>query len=57
MLKDLVLRIGSLDYEPSPQVKPHTLDTKFNEAMNSQYLIDTKNKIASASELISILQR
>ena len=44
----MILRIGSLDYEPSPQVRPHTLDQKFNEAMNSQYLIETRHRVASA---------
>lgn len=45
-MHELILRIGSLDYEPSPIVKPYTLDYRYNAIMNSQYLKDTRQQIA-----------
>jgi hypothetical protein len=35
-LKDVLLRIGSMDYEPSPLVKPHTLDQRLTDTLNFQ---------------------
>jgi hypothetical protein len=56
-MHELILRIGSLDYEPSPIVKPYTLDYRYNAIMNSQYLKDTRQQIASAEEIIQILKK
>ena len=56
-MHEMILRIGSLDYEPSPIVKPYTLDYRYNATMNSQYLRDTKQQIASAEEIIWILKK
>ena len=33
-LKDRLLRIGSMDYEPLPAVKKYTLDAKVKECMD-----------------------
>jgi hypothetical protein len=51
-MHELILRIGSLDYEPSPIVKPYTLDYRYNAIMNSQYLKDTRQQIALAEEIL-----
>lgn len=32
-MKKKLLRIGSMDYEPLPKVKQHTLDERLREAM------------------------
>jgi hypothetical protein len=34
LLKEKLLRIGSMDYDPLPAVKRYTLDAKVNEEMN-----------------------
>lgn len=31
--KDKILRVGAMDYEPSPDVKMHTLDYKLEKAI------------------------
>jgi len=41
-----MLRIGSLNYEPSPIVKPYTLDYRYKACMNSQYLTDTRYQLS-----------
>lgn len=46
-----------MDYEPSPIVKPFTLDYRYTATMNCQYLKDTKLQINSADELIEILKK
>ena len=33
-LYDRMIRIGSMDYEPSANVKPHTLDQRLIETLN-----------------------
>ena len=38
----MVLRIGSMDYEACPRVKPYTLDQKFVNVMNCHYLKATR---------------
>lgn len=34
-MKQKLLRIGSMDYEPLPQVKKHTLDERLKEEMGN----------------------
>jgi len=53
----MILRIGSLDYEPSPIVKPFTLDYRYTAKMNCQYLHETKQQINSAEEILEILKK
>jgi len=33
-MKELMLRIGSMDYEPSQAVRPHTLDQRLVDTLN-----------------------
>ena len=47
-----MLRIGSMDYEPSPVVKPHTLDQRLIETLNTAQLYDTKAKLQLAEEFL-----
>ena len=56
-LKEIMLRIGAMDYEPSPTVKPFTLDQRLIETLNTQQLYDNKVKLQYADELINILSR
>lgn len=56
-MHDIILRIGSLDYEPSTIVKPFTLDSRYTAIMNSQYLRGTKEQINSAEEVLEILKK
>lgn len=51
------MRIGSMEYEPTPIVKRHTLDTRYTETMNCQLQRDVKMKLALAEELIDVLKR
>ena len=46
-----------MEYEPTPVVKRHTLDTRYTETMNSQLLRDAKMKLSVAEELIEVLKR
>jgi hypothetical protein len=38
----LILRIGAMEYEPSPEVKRHTLDERLSETLNGNKQADLK---------------
>ena len=50
-VKKLVLRIGSLDYEPHPSVRKHMLDSRLQEELHGQKLYGLNELIAFAEEL------
>lgn len=45
-----------MDYEPSPIVKPFTLDQRYVDTVNSQYLQDTRTQLAALDKLKSIMK-
>jgi hypothetical protein len=55
-MKELFIRIGSMDYEPSPTVKPHTLDQRLIDTLNFQQLYDNKQRLAHADTLLAIVK-
>lgn len=54
-MKNMILRIGSMDYEPSAAVKPHTLDQRLIETLNFKRLYDNKAQQEHADALLAIL--
>lgn len=48
----LLLRIGSLDYEPSPAVLRHTLDERLAETMAGNRERQLQDQIEMASDLL-----
>jgi len=46
------LRLGSMDYEPSAEVKPHTLDQRLIDTLNFQQLYDTRQKLEITDQLL-----
>lgn len=55
-MKELFIRIGSMDYEPSPNVKPHTLDQRLIDTLNFQQLYDHTQKLTHADTLLSLVK-
>lgn len=56
-MKEILLRIGSMDYEPSPIVKKHTLDQRYIDVMNCQYLKETRENLSLADNLMALLRK
>lgn len=46
------MRLGSMDYEPSAEVKPHTLDQRLIDTLNTQQLYDTRQKLEISDKLL-----
>ena len=55
-MKELFIRIGSMDYEPSTLVKPHTLDQRLIDTLNFQQLYDQKGKLVHADALLALVK-
>lgn len=51
----LIVRLGSLEYDPGPEVKKHTLDERLTQTMNGNKAFDLKQKIACCQELLEDL--
>lgn len=45
-----------MDYEPSPIVKPHTLDQRLIDTLNFQQMYDTHQKLTLCDELLSVVK-
>jgi hypothetical protein len=56
-VQEMLLRIGSMDYEPSPQVKPHTFDQRLIESLNFQMMFDNKTKLSHVDTLLGIVKQ
>lgn len=52
----MLVRLGALEYEPSPAVKKHTLDERLQETMNGNKASELRQKIDYARELLADLQ-
>ncbi len=46
-----------MDYEPSPAVKPHTLDSRLVETLNKQMLHDNKVKLGYVDSILEVLNK
>lgn len=49
----MLLRIGAVEYEPSPDVAKHTLDKRLIETLNGNKAYELKEKIDFAKELLN----
>jgi len=47
-----LLRIGAVEYEPSPEVKRHTLDDRLTQTLSGNKAHELKEKIDFARELL-----
>lgn len=52
-----MVRIGAMDYEPSLAVKPHTLDQRLIETLNTAQLYDVKAKLSLMEEAIEAMKK
>jgi superfamily I DNA and/or RNA helicase len=52
----MIVRLGALEYDPSPEVKKHTLDERLQETMNGNKAAKLKDKITYARELLDDLK-
>lgn len=55
-LDGMLVRLGALEYEPSPGVKKHTLDERLQETMNGNKAAELKQKITYSRELLEDLE-
>lgn len=55
-MKELFIRIGSMDYDPSPTVKPHTLDQRLIDTLNFQQLYDNQLKLGHSDTLLALIK-
>ena len=53
----MLLRIGSMEYEPSPIVKKHTLDDRLLHELNGAKIYDLKQKLAISKKLIDSVNK
>lgn len=51
-----MLRIGSMDYEPSEAVRPHTLDQRMVETLNAGQMYDNQKKQGHVGVLLNLLK-
>lgn len=52
----MLLRIGAVEYEPSPDVARHTLDKRLMETLNGNKAYELKEKIDFAKDLLKDLR-
>ena len=50
------MRIGAADYEPTAEVKRHTLDQRLSDTLCGKRVFTLKQKIDSCDELLNILR-
>lgn len=55
-MKELFIRIGSMDYEPSATVKPHTLDQRLIDTLNFQQLYDNTSRLSHADTCLTLIK-
>lgn len=56
-LKKHLLRIGSIDYEPTETVKQHLLDNRLTETLTSEKVYCLKQQIDFAEELLQEMRK
>ena len=55
-IEDMMLRIGSMEYEPSPIVKRHTLDERTSQALYGGKIYDLKTLIQLGTECVDMMK-
>lgn len=55
-MKKMLLRIGAIEYEPSPTVKQHTLDIRLQESLLEAKIYEVREKKACAEELLNVMK-
>lgn len=48
----MLLRLGAIEYEPSSEVRRHTLDERLLEVLNGNKAYELKEKIKFSQELV-----
>jgi len=56
-LDKMLLRIGSMEYEPSPVVKKHTLDDRLLHELNGNKIYDLKQKLVVSGKLLASVNK
>lgn len=56
-MKQYLLRIGALEYEPNPAVKQHTLDVRLQESLLSSRIHEVREKKTCAEELLAEIKK
>jgi hypothetical protein len=54
-IEDMLLRIGSMEYEPSPIVKRHTLDDRTMMGLHGAKIHDLRGLIHEANECLAMM--
>ena len=53
----MMVRLGTMDYDPSPIVKPHTLDQRLIATLNKQILYDINQKLEYTESLLEAIKK
>ena len=56
-MKKMLLRIGAMEYEPSPTVRQHTLDVRLQESLREARIHEAKEKVACVEELLAEIKK
>ena len=55
-IESMLLRIGAIEYEPSPLVKKHTLDERLIKELHGNKIYDLKERAAAGKEVVGQMQ-
>ena len=55
--REMMVRLGTMDYDPSPIVKPHTLDQRLIATLNKQILYDINQKLEYTESLLESIKK
>lgn len=55
-IEEMLLRIGSMEYEPSPIVKRHTLDERTSTALHGGKIYDLRALIKVGTECVEMMK-
>jgi hypothetical protein len=56
-MKKMLLRLGAMEYEPSEEVRRHTLDTRLQESLYEAKVYDAKERKQCAEELLDNIKK
>mgnify|MGYP006120527201 CR=1 FL=1 len=55
-IEEMLLRLGSMEYEPSPIVKRHTLDERTSSALHGGKIYDLRALIKVGEECVEMMK-
>lgn len=55
-IEEMLLRLGSMEYEPSPVVKRHTLDERTMVSLHGNKIYDLKSLVKEATECLEMMK-